>query len=80
MFQQIEFRREIMVDLEVSPRKRLERILIRLGERVSVDLLPYVVETLSGPVEAADLCFGDGSVSRCIPYAAFRFVDEDRME
>ena len=43
-------------------------------KRVRVQIKPYVEETEEGPVEMADLFFEDGSATRKVPFAQFRFV------
>ena len=75
MYHTIEFATDITVDLEVSPKHRLERLLIRKGTRLSAQLKPHVVETEDGPVEVADLFFADGTTARSVPFHHFRFVD-----
>ena len=60
MYHVIEFFTDFVADLEVSRQKRLERVLIRKGSRLRAQLKPYVVETVHGPVEVADLHFEDG--------------------
>jgi hypothetical protein len=75
MYHPIEFCTDFTLDLEVSPKHRLERVRIRKGTRVAAGVLPYVVETDQGPVEVADLCFEDGSVARRVPFEQFRFVE-----
>jgi hypothetical protein len=75
MYHAIEFTSDHMVDLEVSPRKPLERLVIRKSDRRLAQLKPYVVETADGPVEVADLFFEDGTATRQIPFSSFRFVE-----
>jgi hypothetical protein len=75
MYHPIEFCTGFTADVEISPRQRLERVRVRKGLRVYAHLLPYVVETAQCPVEVADLCFEDGSVTRQIPYGNFRFLE-----
>jgi hypothetical protein len=75
MFHDIQFAVELMVDLEISPSRWLERILIRPGTRLQAQLKPYVVETEDGPVEVADLFFEDGTTTRMVPFALFSLVD-----
>ena len=50
-------------------------VRIRKGDRVHAHLVPRVVETVTGPIEAADLCFEDGSVAQEVPFEWFRFVE-----
>jgi hypothetical protein len=73
MYHLIELTDDLWVDVERSPRQRLERVLLRRGTSVLVRLRPQVVETPEGPVEAADLFFADGAVAPGVPYANFRF-------
>jgi hypothetical protein len=75
MYHTIEFAEELTVDLEISPRRWLERMLIRRGDRLKAQIKPYVVETGDGPVEAADLFFSDGTTTRTVPFESFSFVD-----
>ena len=70
MYHTIEFRAKFWVDLEISPRQPLERMLIHVGTRLQAQLKPYVVETEDGPVEVADLFCVDGTTAR----SAFRVV------
>lgn len=74
MFHTIVFRVDTWVDLEVSPASWLERLLIRQGTLLEAQVKPYVVEVKDGPVELADLFFADGSATRSVPFAFFRFV------
>jgi hypothetical protein len=75
MFHTVEFAEELMVDLEISPRHWLERMLIRRGTRLQAQIKPYVVETDQGPVEVADLLLADGTATRRVPFEFFSFVD-----
>jgi hypothetical protein len=75
MFHTIEFAGELIVDLEVSRKQPLERLVIRRGARLRAQLRPSIVVTDAGPVEAADLFFEDGTATRMIPFACFSFVD-----
>ena len=75
MYHTIEFAADFTVDLVISPRHRLERVLIRRGTRLSAQVKPYVVETEAGPVEVADLFFADGTTIRAVRFERFRFVD-----
>jgi len=75
MFHSIEFRVAILVDLETTPANWLEQLLILQGTRLQAQVQPYVVETGQGPVEVADLFFGDGTATRGLPLAFFSFVD-----
>jgi len=76
MYHTIEFRDEFTVDLEISPKYPLERLLIRNGTRFRTQIKPYVVESEDGPVEVADLFFEDGTATRSVPFALFSFVEQ----
>jgi hypothetical protein len=71
----IEFRIDLIADLELSPKHRLERVRLRRGTQVQVCIVPRVVETVMGPIETGDLHFADGSIVRHVRYENFRFVD-----
>jgi hypothetical protein len=75
MYHAIEFSKQFTVDLEISPRDRLERLLIRKGSRLQAQIKPYVIEGDDGPVEVADLYFMDGTTIRTVPFAFFSLVD-----
>jgi hypothetical protein len=75
MFHTIEFRKVVLLDVEISPKHRLERLLVREGDRVAAQLRPHVKETDYGLVEVADLFFADGTASRGVPFACFRFTN-----
>jgi hypothetical protein len=74
LYHTIEFAVEFLADLEISPRHRLERLLLRQGTRLQAQIKPYVVEGEDGPVEVADLFFEDGTATRTVPFACFSFV------
>ena len=61
MYHTVQFNAEFVLDLEMSPRQPLERILIRKGTRLPAQVRSYVVETAEGPVEVSDMFFEDGS-------------------
>jgi len=75
MYHTVEFAGEFMIDLEISRRQPLERMLIRAGTQLRVQLKPYVVETADGPVEVADLFFEDCTSTRMVPFACFSFAE-----
>jgi len=75
MYHIIKFTANRWVDLEKSPRHRLERLLLRAGDELSVQIKPYVVQTVGGPVETADLFFADGTAVREVPFACFSFIE-----
>jgi hypothetical protein len=75
MYHTIEFVAEFTLDLEISPKHPLERVLVQKGTRLRAQLKPHVTETEAGPVEVADLFFEDGSVTRRVPFAWLSFVE-----
>jgi len=75
MYHAIEFSEEAYVDVEMSPKQRLERLLIESGSRLLAQIKPYVVETEHGLVEVADLFLADGTTVRMVPFERFAFVD-----
>jgi hypothetical protein len=75
MYHTIEFLVDVKLDLERSPKQPLERLLLRHGTRMRAQLRPHVVETVDGPVEAADLFFEDGTATRNIAFRCFAFSD-----
>jgi hypothetical protein len=75
MYHTIEFAVELMADLEVSPKHRLERLLLHKGTRLQAQIKPYVLESDDGPIEVADLFFEDGTTTRGVPFAWFSFAD-----
>jgi hypothetical protein len=75
MYHTIEFTQKFMVDLEVSPKQPLERVCVRKGVRRQAQVRPYVMDTEAGLVEVADLYFDDGTATRLIPFACFRFAE-----
>jgi hypothetical protein len=75
MYHILEFAVEFMVDVEISRKQPLERVLVRRGTRVRAQLRPYVIETDDGPVEVADLFFEDGTSTRGVRFEWFSFVE-----
>ena len=75
MYHTIEFNAEFVVDLEISGKQPLERMLVHKGTRLPAQTRSYVVETGEGPVEVSDLFFEDGSTARMVRCACFSFVD-----
>ncbi len=76
MYHTILFLTDLHVDLEVSPRHPLERVLLRRGSRSRVQLRPHIIENADGPIEVADLFFEDGTATRAVPFDSFSFADE----
>lgn len=75
MYHNLVFFKDLTVDLEISPKQPLERVLIQKGTRLRAQIKPHVLETDSGPVEVADLFFEDGSATRTVPFEFFAFED-----
>ena len=75
MYHTIEFFGDFMVDLEITPKQPLERILVHKGTRLQAQIKPYVVETAEGPVEVADLFFEDGTATRMVRWECFGFAE-----
>jgi hypothetical protein len=75
MYHTVEFNVELAVDLEISPKKPLERLSIHRGSRRRAQIKPYVIETAEGPTEVADLFFDDGTATRQIRFECFSFVE-----
>ncbi len=75
MYHTIKFRVGFKGDHEISPKHRLERVILRKGTRLRTQLKPYVVETDDGPIEVADLFLDDGTTMRGVPFGAFAFVE-----
>lgn len=75
MYHTIEFVIDCTVNLETSPKQRLQKLRIRRGDRRRARLRPYVVETALGPTEVADLVFEDGTATRMVGFWRFALVD-----
>jgi hypothetical protein len=75
VYHTIEFAVESVVDLEISRKQPLERLLLGKGARLRAQIKPYVVETDEGPVEVADLFFEDGTTTRGVRFENFTFVE-----
>jgi hypothetical protein len=75
VYHEIVFASDLSVDLERDGGQPLERVLLTRGARRRARVRPHVVESPTGPVEAADLFFSDGSVVRGVPFAAFAFAE-----
>jgi hypothetical protein len=75
MYHTIEFAIDCTVNLETAPKKPLEKLRIRRGDRRRAELRPYVVETAMGPTEVADLFFEDGTATRMVGFWRFSLVD-----
>jgi hypothetical protein len=75
MYHTIEFTRGVAADLEISRKQPMERVRLRAGTPFRAQIKPYVVETTQGPIEVADLFFEDGTATRMMPFAFFKFVE-----
>jgi hypothetical protein len=75
MYHTIQFFTDFVADLEVSPQRPLQRVLIQKGSRLLAELKPYVAESRHGPVEMADLFLEDRSRVRAVPFACIAFVE-----
>jgi hypothetical protein len=75
MYHTIEFAADHVIDLEVSRRSRLERVLVRKGTRLQAMIKPGIMEGEEAPIEVADLFFENGTASRCVPFDWFSLVD-----
>ena len=75
MYHTIEFMIDSTINVEVSPKHWLERVLVRKGTLRQAQIQPYVIETQDGPVEVADLFFDDGTNTRRLRFEYFAFVD-----
>jgi hypothetical protein len=75
MFHLIEFVIDCTINLEIAPKKRLEKLRVRRGERRRAQIKPYVVETALGPTEVADLYFEDGTTTRMVGFWRFSLLD-----
>jgi hypothetical protein len=75
VYHTIQFSVDFLAEVEVSRKQPLERVRIRRGDRLQAQVRPHVLETDEGPVEAADLFFGDGTTARNVPFAFFAFVE-----
>ena len=76
MFHTIEFSEEFTLDLVISRKLPMERLLIAKGTRAQAQIKPYVVEEADGPVEVADFFFEDGTVAQRVKFALFAFIDK----
>jgi hypothetical protein len=75
MYHFIKFSGDCKLDLEVPGKRYLEQLLVPAGTGMHAQLKPYVVETVLGPVEVADLFFDDGTTSRMVPFGCFVFAE-----
>ncbi len=76
MYHSIEFRRDLLAELDIPGEGRTPRVLIDKGTRLKAEIRPYVVESTQGPIEVADLLLEDDTVARTVTFASFRFLDE----
>jgi hypothetical protein len=76
MYHSIEFARNLLAELDIPGEGRTPLVLIDKGTRVKAEIRPYVVESVLGPIEAADLWLQDGTIAHRVDFASFRFLDE----
>jgi hypothetical protein len=76
MYHSIEFERDLLAELDVPGEGRTPRVQIDKGTRLKAEIRPYVVESVLGPIEAADLLLEDGTIAHSVAFASFRFLDE----
>ena len=76
MYHSIEFKRDLLAELDIPGEGRTPRVLIDKGTRLKAEIRPYVVESVLGPIEAADLLLEDGTIAHSVACASFRFLDE----
>ena len=76
MYHSLEFRRELLADLEIPGEGRVPRVVIDKETRLKAQIRPYVVESALGPVEVADLLLEDGTIARTVRFSSFRFLDQ----
>jgi hypothetical protein len=75
VYHTIEFNADFTLDLVISRKLPLERVLIAKGSRLKAEIKPYVIEEENRPIEVADLFFEDGTTAPCVKFAWFEFVD-----
>jgi hypothetical protein len=75
MYHTIEILANLLADVQVAHQKTLKRVRLVKGSRLHAQLKPYVVESVHGPVEVADVSFDDGSCIRAVPFACLTFVE-----
>lgn len=73
MIHKLRFRADLVLDLQVRGKPRLEQVQIRRGDLVECQVQPFVQEAAEGPVEKANLHLGDEGVLLGVPMACFCF-------
>ena len=76
MYHSIEFARNLLAELDIPGEGRTPQVLIDKGTRVKAEIRPYVVESVLGPIESADLLLQDGTIAHSVAFASFRFLYE----
>jgi hypothetical protein len=76
MYHSIEFARNLLAELDIPGQGRTPQVLIDKGTQLKAQIRPYVVESVRGPIEVADLLLEDDTVARTVAFASFRFLDE----
>jgi hypothetical protein len=75
VYHTIELFTNLVADVQVSRHKPLVRVRLIKGSRLRAQLQPYVVESVHGPVQVADLFFDNGQCIRTVPFACLTFVE-----
>ena len=75
MIHAIEFRSELLAEVDRPEYAFVAQVVIQKGTSLHADVRPYVAESDDGPLEVADLYLEDGSIVRAVRFAAFRFLD-----
>ena len=78
MHHRLLFRGDYELDLQVSGKTRLEKVMMRDGEVVEATVQPHVVESADGPVEVADLQLGGGTLMG-VRMECFRFFEDGEV-
>ena len=76
MYHSLEFGRQLVADRETPGEGGAPRVVIAKGTRLKAQIRPYVVESVLGPVEVADLLLEDGTIACTVHFSSFRFLDE----
>jgi hypothetical protein len=79
MTHRVEFRWLVLAEVERPEYAYPQRVIIKEGTRLTAHIRPYVVESPEGPVEVADLYLEDGGIARAVRFAAFRFLDQQKI-
>jgi hypothetical protein len=75
MYHRIEFARAVLAERDLPGYGRKPQVVIEKGSRLKAEIQPYVVESVMGPIEVADLLLDDSTIARRVSFASFRFLD-----